>query len=221
MNQWKIYLTESRVLFSLIWYLLLYRLTLLTDAVLELVITIEDEGIPAREFAEYLALLDRIYGRMDRDGLMSYAHREWGRLRIAEVNKGSLEAVFRFAQEHAEKAIIIYLFLKSLPNVIKVSAEAFKTYQEGRSIREDTRHNEIIHRHEESRLARENKRRIKDMIQKEPSSASLDDERKSQLTRLLDALIMEGNPCLPAPIKFARNQVKNVILRIKGQNQPT
>lgn len=98
------------------------------DAVLELVITIEDENISVREFSEYLALTDRVYGRMSREGLMSYAHREWGRLHIAKVNKGSLENILVFLQEHADKAIVLYLLLKNLPNIIKASTETFKTY---------------------------------------------------------------------------------------------
>ena len=80
------------------------------DAVLELVITVDDHNIPTREFAEYLELIDRLYGRLSREGLMSYAHRESGRLRIAEIRRGSVEIIFQFLHEYATP-IIIRIFL--------------------------------------------------------------------------------------------------------------
>src|ERR1044071_3363779 len=184
------------------------------DGVLELVITIDDENIPVREFAEYLALVDRLYGRMSRAGLMSYAHSEWGRLQINEVNKGSLELIIKFVYEHAHQAIIVLLFLKSLPNLIKVTAESYKTYQEGRLIKEERMHKEVVDRYEEGRLARENRKRIREDIQQVSGLANLDDARTSQFTTLLIELFMEENPRLSAPIRFARRQVKSVLLRI-------
>ena len=50
------------------------------DAVLELVVTVRAENIPTREFAAYLALIDRVYGRLSPEGLRSYAHSRSGHL---------------------------------------------------------------------------------------------------------------------------------------------
>src|ERR1041385_5422715 len=74
------------------------------DVILELVITIEGENIPAREFAEYLALIDRMYGRLSLEGLRSYAHREDGRLHIAAIHKSELEVIFRALQGVVQEA---------------------------------------------------------------------------------------------------------------------
>src|ERR671912_466378 len=87
------------------------------DTLLELVITIEGEEIPAREFAEYLALIDRIYGRLSPEGLRSYAHKEQGRLQIAEIHKSELEVIFRALQGVVQEAatyIVIAYALKTL-----------------------------------------------------------------------------------------------------------
>jgi len=190
------------------------------DAKLELVITIEDGNIPVKEFADYLALVDRLYGRMSRNGLMSYAHREWGRLQIAEIRKGSLETAFQFALENADKAIVTYLFLKGLPNLIKVSAEAYKTYEEGRLLAEEREHKKIINRLEESRMVRENRKRIREEIQQESALAQIEDARKGQLTTLLIELFLEENPRLSAPIRFARRQIRGVLLRLVHRVPP-
>jgi hypothetical protein len=225
------------------------------NAALELVIIIEGENIPTREFAAYLALIDRVYGRLSPEGLRSYAHREWGRLEIAEIHKSDLEIIFRVTYSHAETAtiIVILLFLRSLPNVIKLLsesaknfAEAYKAIEEGRlahenrsvseidratkeevkAIEEARAFKEAIDRKigkeiipvtgEESRIALQNRRRIREVIWQESAVDKLGDARKTQLTTLLDALFIQENDSLSAPIRFARRQVKKVLLRMVG-----
>ncbi|MBA3355287.1 MAG: hypothetical protein H0U18_04980 [Pyrinomonadaceae bacterium] len=109
------------------------------SAVLELVITVEGENIPTREFAMYLALVDRLYGRFSPEGLASYAHRKHGRLKIGEIHKSELEIIFRvfYGQQGALAFILLLIFLRSLPKMIKTTtegvknlAEAYKGYEE-------------------------------------------------------------------------------------------
>ena len=204
------------------------------DSVLELVIlviTIEGEGIPAREFAEYLALIDRIYGRLSPEGLRSYAHREQGRVQIAEIHKSELEIIFRAldALQDAATYIAIGYALKALSEIIKTNTESYKNVadsrksladarksdEEVRAIEEDTRHKKIVNRYEESKLARENRKHIRELIQQAPDLERLDDARKIQLTALIDALFAEENPHLAAPIRFSRRQVKDVRVRVR------
>lgn len=191
------------------------------DAFLELVITIESEDIPARDFAAYLALVDRLYGRLRPEGLRSYSHRDWGRLRIAEIHKSDLEIIFRFfrGHEHAATVIVILFFLKSLPNMFKVTAEgikllaeAYKNYEESRSIRDDRIRKELLENTHGSEQALEIRQ---SEIQLENAAEQLGKTRRRQFARLLNALIMEEESNLPAPVRFARRQVRNVILRIR------
>jgi hypothetical protein len=202
-----------------------------SGAVLELVISIEGENIPAREFAAYLSLIDRLYGRLTQEGLSSYAHREWGRLEIAEIHKSELEIIFRLLKDHPDMAalIVILVFLRSLPNMFKIGtegvknlADSYKSFEEGRLARdkiegtsrfivgkegslstervdeaklprEDTdedrlamlRKNEELLAgidRDESRLVRENRKHIREVIKQEPAFENLEDARKSQLT---------------------------------------
>jgi hypothetical protein len=202
------------------------------DTLLELVVTIEGEEIPAREFAEYLALIDRIYGRLSLEGLRSYAHKEQGRLQIAEIHKSELEVIFRVLQAVVQEAatyIVIAYALKTLSEVIKINTESYKNLVDARksladarksdieaaAIREEARHKEIVNAYEEGRLARENRKHIREFIQQDPDLMRLDDARKSQLTALLDALFTEENARLAAPIRFAKRHVKNVKLRTR------
>lgn len=205
------------------------------DAVLELVITIKGEGIPAREFAAYLSLIDRLYGRLDPDGIRSYAHREQGRLRISEIHKSELEIIFRTLHSHQDAAtfIVIAYILRCLPNILKAGGEFYKNLAEGSKgfadarksneeaigIREDTRHKEIMNRYEETRIARENRKHIREIIWQDPELERLNEARKSQLIALADALVAEENNNLPAPIRFARHEVKDVRLGISSQRE--
>jgi hypothetical protein len=193
------------------------------DAILELVITIEGENIPAREFAAYLALIDRVYGKLSPWGLRSYAHRNRGRLEIAEIHKSELEIIFRFFYGYADTAaiIVILFFLRSLPQMFKTTsegiknlAEAYKSFEEGMTAREDRRRREYM---SNDRQAIETGRAEDRMI---AVARQLDKKRSSQFTRLLNALIMEEEGNLPAPVRFARRQVRNVILRIREPRPP-
>lgn len=193
------------------------------DAILELVITIEEWDIPVRELAAYLELIDRVYGKLSPEGLRSYAHKNRGRLEIAEIHKSDLEIIFRFVYGHTNTAsiIVILLFLKSLPSMFNITAEgikrlaeAYKSYEEGRQVRDDRMRQAMM----------ENNRQAIETMKAEDRFATaarqLDKKRRSQLARLLNSLIMEEEENLPAPIRFARRQVKAVILRIREPRPP-
>lgn len=193
------------------------------DAALELVITIGDQDILTRELALYLALIDRLYGRLSQEGLRSYAHREVGHLSIAEIHKSDVEIIFRtlYGDGDTARFIAILLFLRCLPNMFKLTSEgvkylsdAFKSYQEGLNVRDERRRKED-YSNDEARLARENRKHIREVIREEPALEKLDRGRKSQLVRFLDALIVEENKALPAAIRFARHQVIAVVLRVR------
>jgi hypothetical protein len=176
------------------------------DAALELVVTVNAENLPTREFASYLALIDRLYGRLSPGGIRSYAHSASGHLLISDIHRSELEIIFRTLYqetEHTAVFIAILLFLRSLPNMFKLGtegvrnlAEAYKSYEEGR-------------------LTRENRKHIRETITDEPSLENLDESKKKQLVKLLDTLTVEENANLPAPVRFARRHIKGIVLRVR------
>jgi hypothetical protein len=166
----------------------------------ELVITIEDGNINVREFAAYLSLVDRVYGRLSPRGLNSYAHWETGQLEITEIRKGSIELIIsQVISEFRGVAVLIVLWqvLKQLPNVVA----AFKDYQEGM-------------------LARQNRKRIKQEMKQEASLQKLKGKRFDELVTLVNNLLTSEHKHLSAPIRFARTRVKFVIIKIKDERQP-
>jgi hypothetical protein len=222
-----------------------------TDAVIELVVIVEGENIPTREFAMYLSLIDRLYGRLSPGGLMSYAHRESGHLEIAEIHKSQLEIIFRALFDHydAVRLVVILMFLKSLPNMFKLMtegvknlAEAHKSYEETKLLKEKTGGEGRLLRaltdgegglirvkgnivkagtNEEgvnegrSELVSITALYIREVLEQEPAVEKLAEPDKSRLVELLDALVAEENPNLPAPLRFARRQVRGLTLRIR------
>jgi len=171
-----------------------------TDATLELIISIDDENINVRELSAYLSLIDRIYGRLSPKGLNSYAHKESGQLEIGELRKGSLELVISEAASHfREVAVLIVLWqvLKQLPNI----AAAFKDYQE-------------------AMLARQNRKRIKQEMQREESLQRLDKKRLNELVTVVNTLLTTEHKHLNAPIRFAQTRVKFVTIKVKEKKLP-
>jgi len=185
-------------------------------ALLELTVIVQGENISTREFAMYLALVDRLYGRLSPKGLMSYAHQESGRLKIAEIHKSELQIVFQMFYEHAEsvKFIAILLFLRSLPKMLKTLAEAYKSFEEAREVGDRS---EIARLKEKERkqLTRLQRKAIRETINEEPASRDIDETSKRRLVSLLNALFAQELSSLSGPIRFARQQVMAITLRIK------
>ncbi len=170
------------------------------EALVELIITIEDSNINIREFAAYLAFIDRVYGKLSPKGLRSYSHQEWGQLEISEIREGSLELVIsKIASEYKNVAALFVLWqiLKQLPNV----TAAYKNFYEGV-------------------LARRNAKRIKEEMKREAYLQQLDKKRFNQLASLVNSLISSEKKNLSAPTRFARNSVKTVVIVVRDKNQP-
>jgi hypothetical protein len=196
------------------------------DSMLEIVITITGDNIPAREFGYYLALIDRVHGRLSPEGLRSYAHSESGHLYISEIHKSELEVIFRTLLHDGDtvRFVAIFLFLRSIPNMFKLAAEgvkniaeAYKSYQEGAAIRQKTQEgiNVLQITREKRKLSRVIRKEIREAIKEEPAFKNLSSTRQGQVITLLAALAKQEEPALPSAIRFARRQVKSIVLRTK------
>jgi len=163
--------------------------------VVELVITIGDEGINVREFGAYLSLADRIYGRMTHAELMSYSHRTYGKLEISEIRQNSIELYIKEAIsgfQDATPLIILWLFLKHLPSAIKTISESSKNFADG------------YKSYEEVALVRENRRRLREEFRQDENLQKLDDRRLNQVVVLLEALQTHESRQLAASVRFAQ-----------------
>jgi len=177
-----------------------------TGTVVELVIVVEEERINVREFGAYLSLADRVYGRMNRAGLMSYAHRTYGQLEISEIRRNSIELYIKeviSGFQDATPIVILWLFLKHLPSAIKILSESSKNFADA------------FKSYEEASLARENRKRLRAEIRQDEELQKLGDRRLNQVVVLLDALQAHEGRRLAAPVRFARKYVKTLVLRIR------
>lgn len=171
---------------------------------IELAISIDDKNVNVREFGAYLSLLDRIYGRLQQKGIYSYSHRRDMQISVETFRKGSLEIVISdiISKVDPTTLVIVWLVLKYLPAGIRELVSTYKNY-------------------EEARLARINRKQIKEKMEKDKLLQELDSGRINQLVTIVDYFIKQENRKLAAPVRFARNFVKQINLRIRKKGEET
>lgn len=103
-------------------------------AIVELVISVRNTDLFARDLAAYIAFADRIYGRAQPDGLRHYSHSLDTRLKVSDIRVGSAEFVFAFSTADlvSGSGPILLALVLWLLNAYKVAAEGFKHQEEGR-----------------------------------------------------------------------------------------
>jgi hypothetical protein len=173
-----------------------------SDAVIEIIIRIDQTHLNIREFTAYLDFIDRTYGRLTPEGLTSYAHKRWAQLEIASVRSGSVEIVISELVSNSDdvtRLIIIYLLLKYAPTM----ATAYRDY-------------------EEARFTRERRKQLREQMQEDTEIAALDRELKNQLVRFFDSCYQQEQRRIPRVRRFAGRYVRRVYLQFKrrddGQN---
>lgn len=174
-----------------------------TGSTVELKITINDRDLNVRDFGAYWSMADRVYGRVTEAGLRSYSRTPNRQLRITEVRQGSLEVIVAEAISHYREATplaVLWLFMKYLPNAVKSLSEVAKNAAE------------TYKTIEEAKLTRENRKHLREDIKKDEALAKLDPTRVNQLVALLEDLQAKESRQLPAPIRFAQEDVKSVEL---------
>jgi hypothetical protein len=165
----------------------------------ELKIVIDDADLNIRELSAYLAIIDEVYGRFAHGGLRSYVQDESKQLRIEKLKQGSLEVYIVELVTRATDAwplIIVFLFLKYLPNV----ADTYKKYEEGR-------------------LIRERRKKLRAAIKQDHTMKQLSPRRVNQLVILLDDLRLAEHEHLPSATKFAVRHVKSLQIGLREEEE--
>lgn len=178
------------------------------DSVIELIITVEETNINARELASYLSLMDSIYGRVSRGDFRSYSLNQYVQLEITEIRKGSIELVITEILSHFRDSfplVILYIFLKYFPSGVKTISESTKNFADSYKSIED------------ARLVRENRKKLKAEMKRDEVLQHLDNKQINQLSALLASLEMTERRKLPAAMRFGRKYVKAVTISVKRQ----
>ena len=171
------------------------------DSEIELVISIDDTNINIREFGAYLSLVDRIYGRLQPEGLYSYSHRRDVQISVETFRKGSLEIVIANTISNIDPITlgVLWLVLKYLPAGIRELSGAYKDYQQGQ-------------------LAKINRRQIEEKMKEDRLLQNLDSKRISELAMVIDYFMEQEKKRLAAPIRFSRNFVKRIKMRTRKKD---
>ena len=168
---------------------------------LELSIRIADEDLAIRDLSAFLDLIDRIYGRLSEKGLPSYARKEHGHLKINKLQKGSWELLLQevISSGYSHALIVILMAVKYLPPAVQSIATAYNQVEQGR-------------------LARENRKRIKTEMERDDNLAALSNERRNQLSELVEYLHEKEKERLHRAIRFTQKRLLSINVRIKRKD---
>lgn len=167
----------------------------------ELVVTLRGKEINVRELGAYLLLVDRVYGRLGRPGLRSYAQARDRQLQIARFRRGSLEiAIAEFVSPANVNLVIVCLFLKLLPNFLKGLSEALKRIAE------------TFETIEKGKLTRVRRRLLERELEGLEGLGKLEKRERSEIVAALDDAIAPDIDRPGAAGRFADDQVVGVDL---------
>lgn len=170
------------------------------DSYLELSIRIADEDLTIRDLSAFLDLIDRVYGRLSEKGLPSYARKELGHLKINKLQKGSWELLLQEVITSGYSLIVILLAVKYLPPAIQSLATAYNEVEQGR-------------------LAGTERKRIKKEMEKDENLSALSNDRKNQLSELVEYLHDKEKKRLHRAIRFTQKRLLSIDVRVKPKDE--
>ncbi len=175
----------------------------LNGSTLKLSITIAASGPSIRNFGAYLTLTDKTYGRMDALGLRSYSQREGEHLRVSEFKGGSLEIEILkeiITTTDATRVLILFLFLKCFPNIVKAASKAFRDFQEG--------------------LLARKRRNLLDKMAQEPQLQQMRSREIKDVANVLEELLKADPTLQRAASEFSNEYVQEVKIEVTRKGDP-
>jgi len=165
-------------------------------------IRIADEDLTIRDLSAFLDLIDRIYGRLSEKGLSSYARKELGHLKINKLQKGSWELLLQevVTSGYSHSLIVILLAVKYLPPAIQSLATAYNEVEQGR-------------------LASTERKRIKSEMAKDENLSTLSNDRRSQISELVEYLHDKEKKHLHRAIRFTQKRLLSINVRVKRRDE--
>jgi len=175
------------------------------DDRVQLRIIIDESNISLRDFAAYLNLIDRTYGRLSTNGIYSYAQTPRQHIRISETKFGSLEVIITELVSNftgARALIVIGLLLKYLPGIIEKTSTAYKNYEEGR-------------------LTRVQRKQIRVQMRRDEVVSQLNNERQNQLIKLLNQLYSLEERNITKAQRFDEESIQDIYIEVESKHTDT
>jgi len=170
------------------------------DALVELVIRVDDTDLIVRDFAAYLELADRVFGRLTTSDLPSYAQRPAIQLK-ASFRTGSLEIILEAVASQSDTItalVILRLVLKYVPAALKDFASAYREV-------------------EEARYTRARRKKLREAATDDQDLGGLESKQRNELVQFLDAVYVKEERVLPAARRFSMQHVREIFFRISRQ----
>lgn len=168
------------------------------DALVQLVIRVDDTDLIVRDFAAYLDLVDRVFGRLSTSDLPSYAQRPAIQLK-ASFRPGSLEIILQAVASQSDTItalVILRLVLKYVPAALKDFASAYREV-------------------EEARYTRARRKKLREAATDDLDLGTLESKQRNELVQYLDSVYLREDRLIPAVRRFSINHVREMFFRIK------
>lgn len=176
------------------------------NAIVDVVIALDDTDLNLRGFGRFLQLLDRSYGRLLVGDLRRYVWDEDAQIRASQVRPGSWEVVLSqgiAAIPDPTPILVLYLLVKYLPKAVEHGATAVEKLA--------TAYNA----YEQGRLARANRQKLRTEISEDPELRRLPARQQGQLAEVIDVLIRE-KPSVSNPAqRFAARNLRRVSIHVR------
>jgi hypothetical protein len=199
---------------------------------LQLMVHADVSGARLRDFAAYLTLVDRAYGRISPFGLWTYSRRPAEQLRVSQVRQGSIELIIEKILETSSQAsplIFLYLLFKYFPGIVKAASEGYRNYEDGRLSRAKRKEIEKRDTSSGQRLIKENdtrksqsqtqiKKIVDDIISKESNLSNVNDEMREEITNILEEVTRYDRQLQQGAERFTVEYVKEIRIRIVPQS---
>ena len=178
---------------------------LIPSSSMEIRIIIKNNNINLRELSLYLSTIDKVYGRIQPEGFLKYSKRPHQQLRISKFRHGTIELIIEriLADKDVRYLLLLVLFLKYLPQIIKSSAETLRlligSYRD----------------YQDAKLIRLNIKILKKQLEKDNAISSIAENQISKVAQILALLYAAEGQKLQHLIRFAKNNIKQITIKFK------
>ena len=174
------------------------------DAI-ELVVSLEQNGIKLKELSSYLDVIYGFDAHLSDIGFNSYIHQPDRQIQIDEIRFGSWEIVIQgyLHSIDADRLAIIYLGLKFLSKLVETLPNSVHRYYEILDKREDFL---------EKRDKRRRRKNIRELINQEFDFSNLERKQRERLVDVLEELYQKVDNKLVPASRLARRTIKDLKL---------
>jgi hypothetical protein len=182
----------------------------LDSDIIELRVVIPSEDVNVKELCSFFSLVYRIDGTLSTEGIRSYSHNRIEQIKFSELKFGSAEFNFQeiLASAHAERLLLIWMFLKYIPVVVNAFLSAGE-----QMLGVQLKYEELVEKREKRRV----RKALRELLADDLAEIQINKRTKEKLVIILGELYSQNIKDLPAASRFIRNYVKTLNISVKAK----